>query len=153
DRSSRTADFFNDHPDIANRSANIATELRKLGPMPRNLRRDSPDFHSAKDQLNAAVANRDTSVFGRNTNPADRPELPSTRTVLDRGRDIGFRYPENWRASEDGDTISVAPDGGIVSGSLAYGMSIATFDPGDSRFSGRNSFSPPGSRADTSTLA
>jgi hypothetical protein len=74
--------------------------------------------------------------------------------VLYQGRDIEFRYPNNWRVSEEGDSISVAPDLGIVSGSLAYGMTIAMFDPRDSQYYGRNSFSTPGgSRVDSTTLS
>ena len=72
--------------------------------------------------------------------------------VAYQGRDIEFRYPDNWRVSEQGDTISVAPDNGFVSGSLAYGMTIARFQPTNDRFFGRNSFTVPGTRPDTNTL-
>ena len=81
--------------------------------------------------------------------------MPSTRTVLYRGRDIEFRYPDNWRVSEEGDSISVAPDGGFVSGSMAWGMTIASFDPQGSRYFGSSSFAnpgAPGARVDSTTL-
>ena len=61
--------------------------------------------------------------------------------VLYAGRSIEFRYPDNWRISEETDSITVAPYDGSVSGSLAYGMTIATFGAQDNRFFGRNSFS------------
>jgi hypothetical protein len=67
-----------------------------------------------------------------------------------RGRDIEFRYPENWRVSEDADTISVAPDRGFVNGSMAYGMTIDIFQPQDRYYGGRNSFQTgPRSSANT----
>src|SRR5262249_35485779 len=72
---------------------------------------------------------------------------------LYQGRDIEFRYPDNWSVSEQGDSIDVAPDGGTVSGSIAWGMTIATFDPQSTNYFGRNSFTAPGSRVDTTTLS
>lgn len=154
DRSSRTADFMDAHPLPANQTAMVRTESRNIGALPRNLRGDSPDFHSVQDRVVASASNRDSwpSIYDRDDGvTGDVPDLPSTRTVVYRGRDLEFRYPNNWRVSEEGDAISVAPDGGIVSGSLAYGMTISTFEP-QGRF-GRNSFSTPSSRADTTTLS
>lgn len=155
DRSSRTSDFFNAHPQFSNRVATVRTEVQKLGGLPRNMRGDSPDFHSVKDTLLAGNTNAWPSISDRNANTGSRPELPSTRTVLYRGRDIEFRYPDNWRVSEEGDSISVAPDGGSVSGSMAWGMTIASFDPQGSRYFGSSSFAnpgAPGARVDSTTL-
>lgn len=45
------------------------------------------------------------------------------------GRDIQFRYPDNWRQFGEGNAMTIAPDGGIINGSLTYGMMISTFDP------------------------
>ena len=72
--------------------------------------------------------------------------------VLFTGRDVEFRHPDNWVVSEEGNSIFVAPDGGFISGSLAYGMTIATFDPQDTRSFGRNSFSVPGAQANTTLV-
>ena len=47
-----------------------------------------------------------------------------------RGRDIEFRYPDNWRVSEERDSIAIGPDNGFVSGSLAYGMLTGAFHAG-----------------------
>jgi len=148
DRSSGTGDFFNDHPAIPNRAANIRTEFQKLGGLPPNVRGDSGDFRTVQDRLLAVNRN----IYDGNVN-GNRPDLPSTRMMVYRGRDIEFRYPDNWRVSEDGDSISAAPDAGFVSGSLAYGMTIGIFDPQVDRYFGRNSFNVPGSRADSTALA
>jgi len=157
DRSNNTTEFLNNHPDLANRAANVRREIQNIGPLPRTMRGDSPDFHSVQGRLLAANTNRWPSISDRNrtngnrTN-GDRLDLPSSRLAYYQGRDISFRYPDNWRVSDQGDSISVAPDSGVVSGSLAYGMTIAVFDPQGSRF-GRNSFQNPVGRADTTSLA
>src|SRR5262249_50060749 len=45
------------------------------------------------------------------------------------GQDLQFRYPENWHEYGQGSAMTLAPDGGIINGSLAYGMMISTFEP------------------------
>ena len=130
DRSNRTAGFFDNHPEVANRAAIVRGELQKMGGVPRDLRGDSPDFHSVKERY-----------LGSDANTGGTPDLPSSRMTTYQGHDIEFRYPENWRVSEDGNTVSVAPDRGIVSGSIAYGMTIDTFQP-QGQALGRNSFAP-----------
>jgi len=97
--------------------------MQLLGRLPSNLRGDSPDLATTKRHL------RDEATGG----VIDRarsggPEAPSTRMVLYRGADLEFRYPENWEIREDVNTITAAPANGIVSGSLAWGMSISTFE-------------------------
>jgi len=153
DRSSRTREFFDEHPYLSNHAAVVRTETRNLGPLPRNVRGDSPDFRTIKDIVYSAgnSPNSLPSIDDRDRASGDQPDLPSSRMVTYRGRDIEFRHPENWRVTEDNDTITVAPDQGIVSGSLAYGMSIGLFEP-QGRF-GRNSFSNTPSRADNTSLS
>jgi hypothetical protein len=150
DRSNRTADFFSAHPYLANHATVVRNELRTLGGLPRNVRGDSPDFHSVKDRLLASNNGNWPSISDRNR--GDRPDAPSTRMVWYRGRDVEFRHPDNWRVSEQGDSVSVAPDGGDVSGALAYGLQVSTFDPQGSYF-GRNSLFGQGTRANSTTLA
>jgi beta-barrel assembly-enhancing protease len=151
DRYNRRSDWLDGHPNLSNRTALVRTEVRNLGGLRANVRGDSGDFHSVRDRLPAANTNNWPSTSNRDRVYGDRPDLPSTRTVLYQGRDIEFRYPSNWRVSEDGDSISIAPDLGIVSGSMAYGMTVGMFDPGDNRY--RNSFSNYGSRIDPTTLS
>jgi len=157
DRSNRTSDFFNDHPNITNRAAVVNGELRNLGGLPRNIRGDSPDFHSVRDKYLAGNTNTWPSVNDRrNPNRGDlssnRVDLPSNRMLTYRAWDIEFRYPDNWRISDQGDSISIAPDRGFKSTSLAYGMTISTFEPQTTRYFPRNSFTVPGVRPDTITL-
>jgi hypothetical protein len=155
DRSNRTTDFFTAHPDLNNRAATVRTELRNIGPLPRNLRGDSPDFHSVKDRLAAVATNSGgwPSISDRNRPSANRGNLPSTRTALYSGRDIEFRYPENWRVSDGGDSITIAPDNGYVYSSLAYGMMIGTYEPQNRGNFPRNSFSTQQGTRTNSTLS
>jgi len=153
DRSNRTSEFLSDHPDISNRALAVRTELRNIGPLPRNLRGDSPDFHTIQEHLLASNYNDRPYNRDRDRGEYNSPDFPSSRTLLYRGRNIEFHYPDNWRVSDQGDSISIAPEGGFATGSLAYGMTIATFDARGGRFYPRNSFTNPGSRVDNTTLA
>src|SRR5262249_11417782 len=58
----------------------------------------------------------------------------SSRMIDSQFGGLSFRYPENWRQSGQGSAITLAPDAGIVSGSLTHGMILATYeghpDPG-----------------------
>jgi len=151
-RSNRTSDFFNNHPNIANRAAVVNGELQNLGGLPRNIRGDSADFHSVKDKYLAVNTNTNPWPSTTDRRNPNRVDLPSNRMLTYRAWDIEFRYPDNWRISDQGDSILVAPDRGFVSGSLAYGMTIATFEPQSTRYFPRNSFAVPGVRPDTNTL-
>jgi hypothetical protein len=159
--SSVTREFFAFHPNTANRAARVRGEIQNMGGLPRNVRGDSGDFHSVQDRLLASnsASPRFSTAPDRSvhTTAPDRSvpatgDLPSNRTVLHRGRDIQFRYPENWRVDDQADGLYVIPDGGMVNGALAYGMRIATFEPRDTGFFGRTPFAAPDARPSQTTL-
>ena len=129
--SNRSTSFYSSHPDLANRAARVRTETQNMGGTARNMRGDSPDFHSVKNFLMAASDADRPYEIGRSARNSSSTsvELPSTRMLTHREDDIQFRYPDNWTVSEDQDGISLAPEGGVVSGSLAYGMKVAIFRP------------------------
>jgi len=108
-----------------------------MGGTAQKMRGDSPDFHSVKDSLMAAADSDRSYQVGRSKRSTSTStasvELPSTRMITHREGDIQFRYPDNWTVYDDQDGISLAPEGGIVSGSLAFGMKVATFQPTNSR--------------------
>jgi len=139
--SRQTTAFYSSHPDLANRAARVRTETQNMGGMARNIRGDSPDFHSVQDLLMAASDGDRYYELGRSRSNRNSGttvvDVPSTRLITHREGDIQFRYPDNWTVQEDQDGISVAPEGGVVSGSLAYGMKIATFMP-QTRFFGQS---------------
>jgi hypothetical protein len=111
----QSSEFFSDHPGVQNRAARVRRELQNMGGLPSNLRGDSPDLRTTQQYLR--------SENGNNT------ESASSRLRSFRGQDLEFRYPENWSVTESGDNVFITPANGIVSGSLAYGMTIALFDP------------------------
>jgi hypothetical protein len=148
-----TSDFFTNHPGSANRVTRVRREIDNMGGLPRNLRGDSPDLHTVQNRLRgdtSVTINRDRtggSVGG------SVPELPSTRMLTYSGHDFDFRYPQNWRVSEERDVITVAPDDGLVSGDLAFGMRIATFEPQGSSLFGQTPLTAPGERSGRTTLS
>ncbi len=143
----RVQNSLNSHQNSGNRSAAVRNELAKMGGLPRNLRGDSPDFHTVVSILSSS--NR-FSTAGNN-NRYGNPDSPSSRLTLYRGRDFQFRYPDNWTVNDETDGIYIIPGGGMVSGSLAYGMRIATFQPTDDRFI-RTPFAAPSDRSSQTSL-
>jgi len=137
-------DFLFDHPTPPNRTAAIRRELQRLGPLPGSWRGDSAQFQTAQQLL------RNESSFGLASRIGDDTATPSTRMTTYQGADFEIRYPDNWNIDQRGDrqrgdNVTLAPDGGIVSGALAYGMMINTFQPeSQSSLFPRNSFNAPG---------
>jgi hypothetical protein len=43
------------------------------------------------------------------------------------------RHPDNWRAYGNASAVTLAPDGGIVSDALAWGMIVSSFEPHNDR--------------------
>jgi hypothetical protein len=138
----RTSQFFSDHPVPENRISNVQKEIEKLGGAPPNALTDSPDFHSAKTFIAGLPAPKGGARPGA-SRPADTrngraPELPSIRLASYDGVDLQLRYPENWHPHGDGSVVTFAPDGGIVTAGLAWGMMFSTFESDDH---GRNRIS------------
>ncbi len=127
----RAVQFFSDHPNPENRISNVQHEIERLGGAPANARKDSTEFHTTKNLL-AALPAPAKSARGANR-PADtrngKPAPPSGRLTTFNGNGLQLRYPDNWRQYGQGSAMTIAPDGGIVNDSLAYGMVIAEFEP------------------------
>jgi len=141
-------DFVLNHPAQLNRLAAIRRDLQQLGPMPSSWRGDSAAFQTAQQAM------RNESSFGLASRIDDDTAAPSTRLATYQGRDFDIRYPDNWNVDDRSNAVTLAPDGGIVSGSLAYGMIIDTFQPNSQNIYGRNSFSLPGGQIfNTTTVA
>jgi hypothetical protein len=128
----RAAEFFSSHPNPDNRISGVQNEIVKLGGARSGARTTSSEFQSVKNLIGGMPAAASNGRAGSNV-PADtrtgRPETPSTRMATFNGQDLQFRYPDNWRQYGQGSAVTVAPDGGIVDGALAYGMMIAPFEP------------------------
>src|SRR5262249_43236300 len=136
----RASQFFSDHPNPENRIGNVDKEIEKLGGAPPNPTVDSSAFPQIRNLIANAPLPRNNQSAARGSRGgkgSGGPARASSRTVDGQFGELQFRYPENWRQSGQGNAITLAPDGGIVSGSLTYGMIIATYearpDPGKDR--------------------
>jgi hypothetical protein len=72
-------------------------------------------------------AKRDPKAAPTNTSNQKAPAAPSSRTVELNVSGIRFRHPENWKSAVKGTHADIAPDGGVISGNLAYGMIVDIF--------------------------
>jgi hypothetical protein len=59
----------------------------------------------------------------------EQKESPSSRFVTYRGTSLEIRFPNNWIVNKTGDTVTLSPEDGNVSGALAYGLLMDIFDP------------------------
>jgi predicted Zn-dependent protease len=134
-KGSKAQEFFSNHPIPANRVTNVNAEIKKLGPLPARPRTDSPDFQEVKRMMLAMgePVKPDPKAAPPKTTNGQPPAAPSTRTVELNMNSVRLRHPENWRASVEGTHASVAPDGGVISGNLAYGMLVDVFQPRGAR--------------------
>jgi beta-barrel assembly-enhancing protease len=131
-------DFLFNHPTQPNRTALIRRELQRLGPLPGSWRGDTAAFRTAQQSL------RNESSFGLARVDDTTVDRPSTRWRTFQATDFSIQYPDNWNVDESGVSTVLAPNGGSVSGELAYGMMINTFQPENRGFFGRNDFALPG---------
>ena len=128
----RATQFFSDHPNPENRISNVQREIERLGGLPANARRDSPEFHAVKNLLTGLPAPAKSGARGTPRSSDTRngkPGPPSGKLATFSGNGLQFRYPDNWRQYGQGSAMTFAPDSGIVNGALAYGMMIAEFEP------------------------
>ena len=129
----RASEFFSDHPNPENRISYVQQEIGKLGGAPARAHSDSPDFQEVKRMLLGMPAPPKNGAQPTRSNRPDttngKPDTPSTRMQTLNAQDLQLRYPDNWRSYGQGSAITLAPDGGIVNNSLAYGMMVQTFEP------------------------
>ena len=126
------AEFFSDHPNPEHRIGRVDDEIEKLGGPPANAQRDSAEFHAIRREVLALTVGRGN--LGGAGSGGGRPPAPSTNYTLYQGRAFSLRFPDNWKASGEGDAPSFAPDGGLVrvrngNQALAYGMLVSRADP------------------------
>jgi hypothetical protein len=137
-KGSKAEEFFSNHPIPENRVTKVNAEMKRLGPLPPTPRTDSPDFQEVKRMMLSLPepVKRDPKAASSNTTkgPAAAPPAPpSTRVVeLNLGA-TRLRHPQNWKASVQGTRATLAPEGGVISGNLAYGMIVDVFQPQGAR--------------------
>jgi hypothetical protein len=70
-----------------------------------------------------------TPVSAQRTTYPPQAETPSSRFVTYRGDQFEIRFPDNWVVNETGDTVTLSPQDGNISGTLAYGLVADIFNP------------------------
>ncbi len=132
-------EFFSDHPNPDHRIDRVDQEVEKLGGVPEGAKRDSQEFKAIKKEVAALPAPVKKQVApgnskGRNgTLPAPGTVsvgTPSATMASVQVGNITMQYPDNWRKYGKGNSVTVAPDGGIVDSGkgqaeLAYGLSAS----------------------------
>jgi beta-barrel assembly-enhancing protease len=128
-------EFLSDHPNPENRVERVDEEIEKLGGVPGNARRDTPEFEAVKREVmklpvvKKGVPRAGSAGGGEPTGP---PPPPSTNSTSYQNASFSLQYPDNWKqfgGDENGATFG--PEGGVVNdgsghGALAYGLTVGT---------------------------
>ena len=126
-------EFFSDHPNPDNRIQRVNEEINKLGGVPPNAQKDSPEFEAIKREMVALPVVQKPKAATTSTSSgfpkpgAVKVAAPSQNYV---GLDVGaasLKYPDNWKKYGKVGDLTLAPDGGVVDPgngqpALAYGM-------------------------------
>jgi len=121
--------FLASHPDPGNRARDINNILSRF-PAKTYKPLDSPEYLAAKQSLS------DARPENAATQPApDMPRL-ATANIASQSFKIfqhsafTIGYPDHWQIGSDArDGVSISPDGGAQSGTIAYGVMISGFEP------------------------
>jgi beta-barrel assembly-enhancing protease len=121
--------FLSDHPNPGNRVERVNEEIDKLGGVPTNAKRDSPEFESIKREVLALPTPKKMAATVAAGDPAQPPAPPSARFAEYKGSAFTMSYPDNWGVSESDGGAAFAPKGGVVQGAdgqgaLAYGLMV-----------------------------
>lgn len=124
-------EFFSDHPNPEHRVERVQEEIQKLGGQPAHVKKDSAEFQEAKREVRALpVARRVPVGPGEGApRPTGPPPLPSSNYAEYQANSYAVKYPDNWKKYGENDSVSFAPDGGVMEGpdghaALAYGVII-----------------------------
>src|SRR6266404_435607 len=117
--------FLSDHPNPGNRVSRVNEEIDKLGGVPSNAKRDSPEFEAIKREvMSLPVVKTPPASVG-----SAAPPPPSGNFVDYQGDGVALKVPGNWKRYEDNGSVTFAPDGGISQkGGLAYGLIVSVND-------------------------
>jgi hypothetical protein len=133
-------EFFSDHPNPEHRVERVDEEIDKLGGVPPNARRDSPEFEAIKREVLALPVPK--KLMPAAVAAGRPPAPPSGNFTAYQTNGYSLKYPDNWKKYPDnnGGGGSFAPDGGVVDdgtghAALAYGLIVsvnqASGDPND----------------------
>ena len=109
-------EFFSDHPNPEHRVERVQEEIDKLGGLPRNVKKDSLEFEAIKREVRALpIVRRETLAGGRPVpRPMGPPPAPSANYAEYHAASYGMKYPDNWKKYGEKDSVSFAPNGGVM---------------------------------------
>jgi Zn-dependent protease with chaperone function len=127
--------FLSDHPNPENRLERVDEEIDKLGGVPPNARRDSPEFEAIKREvMKLPVVKKGVprQAAAGGSEPVGPLPPPSANATSYQNASVSLQYPDNWKqfgGDESGATFG--PEGGVVNdgsghGALAYGLTVGT---------------------------
>ncbi len=112
------AEFFSSHPNPGNRIRDVGEEIDRLGRRSEGYRDNFSDFRRVQSRLSdfPEASPRETSdrPTRREDRPTGRPERPSTRYQRFESPELRFFYPANWQVYQGRNSVTVAPEGGVV---------------------------------------
>jgi Zn-dependent protease with chaperone function len=127
---SRSAEFFSDHPNPGNRAASVSKEVGTLAP--RKYQADSAEFRSIKSTvagmkpLSAAEIAAQQKQAGGTVSSAPPSEIMPSSTYQGFEHDAyTISHPENWQVFGDkSSVVTIAPKAGVSGDAIAYGAII-----------------------------
>ena len=124
-------EFFSDHPNPEHRVERVEEEIDKLGGLPAKMKKDSVEFEAIKREVSTLpVAKKETLAGGASIpRPIGPPALPSANYAEYQAAAYTMKYPDNWKKYGEKNSVSFAPDGGVMEVSdgeagLAYGLIV-----------------------------
>ncbi|MGH9740752.1 MAG: M48 family metallopeptidase [Candidatus Acidiferrum sp.] len=133
-------EFFSDHPSPEYRVERVQEEIKKLGGLPAKMKRDSLEFEGIKREVRALpVVKRLGPDEDYAPSPAGPPRAPSANFTDYQASGYAMKYPDNWIRYGEKDSVSFAPDGGVIEAGnsqkgLAYGVIVnVTHLPADAK--------------------
>ena len=124
-------EFFSDHPNPEHRVERVDEEIDKLGGLPAKMKKDSVEFEAAKREVLALplLKREALGASGPAPRPMGPPPAPSETYAEYQASAYAMKYPSNWKKYGEKDSISFAPDGGVMEGrdgqaGFAYGLIV-----------------------------
>ncbi len=135
----RPIQFFSSHPNPENRVKSVNAEVAKIGGRSGAYQNDTAEFREIQRYVRsmppAPKAPQQQGTAAPTSRGSTQPPAPPSGRWQDYSNsNLSLRYPDNWKSYGQGDSFTLAPDGGLVAdangnASIAYGAMMAVFEP------------------------
>jgi len=140
DKGGNRVAFFNSHPNPDRRIENVNEEIGRLGNAQRGSNAGSQEFAQIKRHVQSLPAPRPNQLQAQQRpNAPGRPQGNSERFVSFENALLRIDHPDNWQAYGQGDAVTIAPRGGMISDrngnqAMAYGVLVNLYEPHSDRY-------------------